>query len=145
MFRDRPLTGFGPGTYQFVYGKYQVTPEMTRISTNHGDKGNAHSEYLTYLSETGIIGFIIFNILILMTIGTGMRIYRTAERKEFRWLAMALLIGFVTYFFHGLFNSFIDTYKASVLVYGSMAALVVLDVHHSHSPRAANRTRMTRM
>jgi len=134
MFRDRPLTGFGPGTYQFVYGSYQVTPEMTRISTNHGDKGNAHSEYLTYLSETGIVGFIIFNILILMTISKGIRIYRTAERKEVRWLAMALLIGFVTYFFHGLFNSFIDTDKASVLVYGSIAALVVLDVHHSKNP-----------
>jgi O-antigen ligase len=47
MFKDRPLIGFGPGTYQFVYGQYQITPEMTRISTNHGDKGNAHSEYLT--------------------------------------------------------------------------------------------------
>ena len=130
MFRDRPLTGFGPGTYQFMYGPYQITSEMTRISTNHGEKGNAHSEYLTYLSETGIIGFLIFNILILYTLYTGLRIYRSARKKEIRWLALALLMGFVTYFFHGLFNSFLDTDKASMLVYGTLAALTVLDLHH---------------
>ena len=26
MFEDKPIAGFGPGTYQFVYGKYQVIP-----------------------------------------------------------------------------------------------------------------------
>jgi putative inorganic carbon (hco3(-)) transporter len=130
MFRDRPLTGFGPGTYQFIYGKYQITPEMTRISTNHGERGNAHSEFLTYLSETGLPGFIIFNLLLLVTISTGIRIYRTSRRKEVRWLAIAILMGFITYFFHGLFNSFMDTDKASVLVYGSLSALVALDVYH---------------
>jgi len=130
MFRDRPLTGFGPGTYQFIYGKYQVSPEMTRISTNHGDRGNAHSEYLTYLSETGLPGFIIFNLLLLVAISTAIRIYRVSHRKEVRWIAIAILMGFVTYFFHGLFNSFIDTDKASVLVYGSFAALVALDIYH---------------
>jgi putative inorganic carbon (hco3(-)) transporter len=130
MFRDRPVIGFGPGTYQFLYGTYQVFPEMTRISTNNGDRGNAHSEYLTYLSETGLPGFIIFNLLLLVSIYTGIRIYRTNRRKEIRWLAIAILMGFITYFFHGLFNSFLDTDKASVLVYGSLAALVALDVHH---------------
>jgi O-antigen ligase len=133
MFKDRPLIGFGPGTYQFIYGKYQITPEMTRISTNHGDKGNAHSEYLTYLSEVGVFGFIIFNVLILYTLYVGIRIFRSGRQKEIRWLALALLMGFVTYFFHGFFNSFIDTDKASVLVYGTISALVALDVHHSQT------------
>lgn len=130
MFRDRPLTGFGPGTYQFIYGKYQISPEMTRISTNHGERGNAHSEYLTYLSETGLPGFIIFNLLLLVTIYTAIKIYRMSSRKEVRWLAIAILMGFITYFVHGLFNSFIDTDKASVLVYGSLAALVMMDIYH---------------
>jgi putative inorganic carbon (hco3(-)) transporter len=130
MFEERPLTGFGPGTYQFIYGKYQAFYEMTRISTNNGDKGNAHSEYLTYLSETGLPGFIIFNLLLLATMSTAIRIYRTSPRKEVRWLAIAFLMGFITYFFHGLFNSFLDTDKASVLVYGSLSAFVAMDVHH---------------
>lgn len=133
MFRDRPLAGFGPGTYQFIYGKYQVSPEMTRISTNHGERGNAHSEYLTYLSETGLPGFIIFNLLLLVAINTAIRIYKKSLRKEVRWLAIAILMGFITFFFHGLFNSFIDTDKASVLVYGSISALVAIDIYHRDS------------
>jgi len=133
MFRDRPLAGFGPGTYQFVYGKYQITPERTRISTNHGEKGNAHSEYLTYLSETGLPGFIILNLLLLVSFYTAIKIFRVSRRKETRWLSIAIMMGFITYFFHGLFNSFIDTDKASVLVYGSLAALVTIDLYHKDS------------
>jgi O-antigen ligase len=130
MFKDRPLTGFGPGTYQFIYGKYQLTPEMTGISTRHGEKGNAHSEYLTYLSETGLPGFVIFNLMILAAFSTAIRIFRKSSRKEVRWLSIAIMMGFVAYFFHGLFNSFLETDKAAVLVYGSFAALVAMEVHH---------------
>jgi hypothetical protein len=39
-------------------------------------------------------------------------------------------MGFITYFFHGLFNSFLDTDKASVLVYGSLSAFVMMDIYH---------------
>jgi putative inorganic carbon (hco3(-)) transporter len=106
---------------------------MTRISTNNGDKGNAHSEYLTYLSETGLPGFIIFNLLLLVTMSTAIRIYRTSPRKEVRWLAIAFLMGFITYFFHAIFNSFLDTDKASVLVYGSLSAFVAMDIYHKGS------------
>jgi hypothetical protein len=73
-------------------------------------------------------------MLILYTLFIGINIYRSARKKEIRWLALALMMGFVTYFFHGLFNSFIDTDKASVLVYGTVSALVALDVYHKESP-----------
>ena len=130
MFQDRPLTGFGPGTYQFVYGKYQLTTEMTRISTNTGNKGNAHNEFLTYMSETGMPGFVIFNILLLMNLSIALRIINTTRKKEVKWLTVALLLGFVSYFFHGLFNSFLDTDKAAVLVFGCMAGFTALDLYH---------------
>jgi len=124
MFRDRPFTGFGPGTYQFVYARYQVTNEMTRISTNHGEKGNAHSEYLMYLSETGVPGLLIFLLMIVFAISGAIRTFRNSTDKRVRWLSLAILMGLVSYIFHGLFNSFIDTDKASILFYGSLAAIV---------------------
>ncbi|MEO6305261.1 MAG: O-antigen ligase family protein, partial [Bacteroidia bacterium] len=33
MFKVKPIFGFGPGTYQFFYGQYQVRKDMTHIST----------------------------------------------------------------------------------------------------------------
>ena len=56
MFKEKPILGFGPGTYQFQYGIFQMYKDKTIISTNSGDMGNAHSEYLGALSETGVIG-----------------------------------------------------------------------------------------
>ncbi len=56
MFLDKPIFGFGPGTYQFFYAPYQISKEKTIISTNFGTGGNSHSEYLGPLSEQGLIG-----------------------------------------------------------------------------------------
>lgn len=128
MFQDRPITGFGPGTYQFVYGPYQSVYEMTYISTMAGDKGNAHSEPLTYLSETGFPGFVSYIIWMLATVGVGIRAYYRAKDIYIKNLVLAALLGFITFFFHGLVNSFIDQIKFSSLVFGSMAMIVVGDI-----------------
>ncbi|MEE4285798.1 MAG: O-antigen ligase family protein, partial [Mariniphaga sp.] len=62
MFEERPVFGYGPGTYMFQYAKYQLKKDRTIISTNAGDGGNAHSEYLGPLSESGILGLVTFLI-----------------------------------------------------------------------------------
>ena len=72
MFEERPLLGYGPGTYQFEYNQFQTIANKTYISTNDGSRGNAHSEYLTYLSEMGIIGFLIFLLTVFSSIYYGM-------------------------------------------------------------------------
>jgi O-antigen ligase len=51
LFKERPVVGWGPGTYQFVYAPFQRSKDRTIISTNQGDGGNAHSEYLGPLCE----------------------------------------------------------------------------------------------
>ena len=58
LFKERPITGWGPGTYQFVYAPYQEAKYRTTISTNNGDGGNAHSEYLGPLAEQGVPGLL---------------------------------------------------------------------------------------
>ena len=58
LFKERPILGWGPGTYAFVYAPFQDASDLTIISTNFGDGGNAHSEYLGPLSEQGILGLI---------------------------------------------------------------------------------------
>jgi len=63
MFRERPLMGWGPGTYQFLYAPFQNSKERTIISTNAGDRGNAHSEYIGPMAEMGIFGMISFVLL----------------------------------------------------------------------------------
>jgi len=134
MFKDRPLFGFGPGTYQFEYGRYQRSYEKTRISTDFGTRGNAHSEYFGPLAEAGVFGLLSLLMVIGTSIYTGIRVCYTSRRKSIRIMAMAALIGLVSYYFHGLMNNFLDTDKISVLFWGYTAMLVAMDVYHRQTP-----------
>ena len=60
MVKERPVFGYGPGTYSFEYARFQNPENLTIISTNFGNLGNAHSEYLSALSETGVPGLLFF-------------------------------------------------------------------------------------
>lgn len=131
LFEERPVLGWGPGTYQFVYAPYQLSQDRTIITTNIGDMGNAHSEYLGSLSESGLPGMILFVLMAIAILVTGVRNFKNANSQELRWISLGLTLGYVTYFIHGFLNNFLDTDKASVLFWGFMAALVAIDVYHS--------------
>ncbi len=130
MFRERPVFGFGPGTYQFEYAPYQSSEEKTLISTNAGDRGNAHSEYIGPLAEEGLPGTLIVITLFLYSIVVAMRVYRRTADKEIRMLTLAIMLGLITYYFHGLMNNFLDSDKASVPVWGFIAILVAFDLYY---------------
>ncbi len=129
MFEDRPVFGYGPGTYQFEYAPFQRAKEKTLISTNAGDKGNAHSEYIGPLAEQGLPGMILVFVLIGTFIVAAMRVYRNSIDPEVKMLSLSLMLALLTYFMHGTMNNFLDTDKASVPVWGFMAAIVALDIY----------------
>ena len=134
MWKDKPLFGFGPGTYQFEYGRYQRSYEKTRISTDFGTRGNAHSEYLGPLAETGVFGLLSILLVVGTTIYTGIRVYLTSKRRTIRIFSLAVLVGLVSYYLHGVLNNFLDTDKISVLFWGFTAMLVAMDIYHRDLP-----------
>ncbi len=135
MFEEKPIVGWGPGTYQLVYAPFQSAEDRTIITTNFGNMGNAHSEYLGPLSESGLLGMVLFIILGLLILRTGIRNFRFANTSELRWLSMGITLGFITYLAHGLMNNFLDTVKASLLFWGFLGILVVIDIHYSKHNR----------
>ena len=133
MWHQRPLMGWGPGTYQFNYAPFQKSSEMTIISTNAGNMGNAHSEFIGPLAEQGILGMAFMIILVIVIIYTGTMIYSRSKNKQSRNFALAILLGLITYFIHGTLNNFLDTDKLAIPVWGFIAALVALDLYHSEA------------
>jgi putative inorganic carbon (hco3(-)) transporter len=131
LFKEKPVFGWGPGTYQFVYAPYQRSKEKTIISTNYGDMGNAHSEYIGPMSESGVLGMLTFLGIIVTVIVTGLRVYRRAKDKEVKLMSLMILLGLISYYVHGLMNNFLDTDKASVPFWGFTAILVAMDLYHS--------------
>ena len=133
MWEDRPHTGFGPGTYQFQYGPYQMRHEMTYLSTYHGIFGNAHSEYLGALSESGWPGMLFLVVWVVYTIWLGFRLVYYGHDPPTRLMAAAALLGLLTFFIHGWVNAFLDQDKIALPVFGLMAMLVALDVKERNS------------
>jgi O-antigen ligase len=130
MFKEKPVFGWGPGTYMFNYAPFQLEREKTSISTNAATLGNAHSEYIGPLSESGFLGTLTFLAVVIATIVTGLRNWSRIKDWKTRVLSLSLLTGLVTYYLHGLLNNFLDTDKASALFWGYTAALVALDLYH---------------
>ncbi len=129
IWQEDPVLGCGPGTYQFVYGSYQKSYQLSTISTNAGDLGNAHSEYIGPMTEQGLPGVLLVAALFLCTFSTGVRVYRTAKDPEVRRMALAFTLSLLTYYIHGVFNNFLDTDKLSVPFWAFTAAVVALDVY----------------
>lgn len=129
MFEEKPVLGFGPGTYQFLYAPFQKSSMKTVISTNFGDKGNAHSEYLGPLCEQGLMGALIVFALVLAVMFLGYRLVYTVKDTSIKILSITILMGLSTYFVHGFLNNFLDTDKASVPFWGFLAMLVCIDVY----------------
>jgi O-antigen ligase len=128
MFAEKPLTGFGPGTYQFFYGQFQQREDMTRISTYNGTKGHAHSEYLNYLSETGLPGLLIFLSLISTVCYKCILLYRKSENDKIKTIALFVFTGLVTFLIHAFFNGFLEFDKMAMPVFVSFAAITFLDL-----------------
>jgi O-antigen ligase len=130
MWKERPVFGWGPGTYMFEYAPFQRSHELTIISTNFGNMGNAHSEYLGPLSESGVLGMLSMLFIIAMVSRTALRLYKRSRSGWPRILITSLFLGLITYWTHGVLNNYLDTDKASVPFWGFAAILVAIDIYH---------------
>jgi putative inorganic carbon (hco3(-)) transporter len=134
MFKKKPLTGYGPGTYQYTYIPYQnpafynrlTVTNPWRIPENSG--GTAHSEYLLALSEMGILGLLGWLLLL------GRWFFMAFSKKNKGNQRNLMLIAFAalsTYIFHALFNNFLNIDKFAFLFWG-MAAWLTLNYNLSN-------------
>ncbi len=134
MFADKPLFGYGPGTYMFKYAPYQLSKDRTIISTNSGDRGNAHSEYLGPLAESGVFGLLTFLLIIGVVIYTAVNTYTRLNNTRLKSFVLTALISLITYYIHGFLNNFLDTDKLSVPFWGFTAMIVAIDIYSRKNP-----------
>lgn len=130
MFSERPILGWGPGTYMFQYAPFQAAEDRTIISTNFGAGGNAHSEYLGPLSEQGLPGMLLMVALVGVSLYRVTSLYRRMPAGVDRRLLLATSLGLVTYYLHGALNNFLDLDKASVPFWSFTVLIVLMDLRY---------------
>lgn len=129
MFKEKPISGFGPGTFAFEYARFQRPENWTVISTNFGDLGNAHSEYLGSLSEMGIFGLLLFIALVAAIFYQSITLYvkYPVEDRENKVILMTIILSLTTYFVHAFINNFLDTDKVAIPIWGMCAMIIALE------------------
>ncbi len=130
MFKERPIFGFGPGTYAFEYARFQHPDQMTIISTNFGTKGNAHSEYLGPLAEMGVLGLVTVLLIVIAIFYKSITLYHKwpQEDRLMRTILLSMILALVTYFVHGAINNYLDADKAAVPIWVFCAAFIGLEI-----------------
>lgn len=132
MFQEKPVTGWGPGTYTFQYAPFQLSSQLTIISTNAGDLGNVHSEYLRPLCESGIAGALFWLLIVLFSVNKGFYLFYHAASARVRYMSLAAVLSLITYYVHGVLNNYIEFDKIAVPVCSLLAMLTALQVWHNH-------------
>jgi putative inorganic carbon (hco3(-)) transporter len=130
MFLDKPAFGYGPGTYGFQYGNFQKSTSRTEVSTNRGDNGTAHNEWLLSLSESGLPGPIILTFLFIVPFYRAIKGYSTASKRNTRLLYLACAFGLLTYDIHAFVNNFLDQDKVGGTYYCLLAIITALDIYY---------------
>lgn len=144
MFQERPMFGFGPGTYSFQYGNFQKASVRTMVSTNRGDNGTAHNEWLLALSENGWPGPIFLTLFFMVPFFRGLRGYNLASKRNTRLLYLACTFGLVTYIIHAFVNNFLDQDKVGGTFLALMAVITVLDVYYLPKEKGLPQERLRR-
>lgn len=130
MYSLRPVFGWGPGAYMFQYAPYQRSYLKTPISTNFGNMGNAHSEYLGLMSESGLPSVILFLTIYILVFYRGFSGIKRIKDHRYRAITVACLVGIVTYFFHGVLNNFLDQDKIAAPFWGFIAIILAIEYNN---------------
>lgn len=132
MFEERPFFGFGPGTYAFEYARFQEPENLTIISTNFGNMGNAHSEYLGPLAEMGLLGLLTVLAMVAAIFYSAIQLYLKwpVEDHQGKVLLLSMILALTTYFVHGILNNFLDTDKAAVPIWGMCSIIISMEIQY---------------
>ena len=134
MVSERPLFGFGPGTYVFQYSPFQKSDEITLISTFAGDMGDAHSEYFSAMSESGYLGLLTWIGIVLTTLGVSFKIFYREKPGKVRYTLLMAILGLITYYVHAFLNNYSQYDKIAVPLWTFTAVIAALDLYHRETP-----------
>ena len=125
LILERPLVGFGPGTYETSYGVFQSWENLTSHSSFQGDRGDAHSEYFSALAEQGVPGLILVVALFGVALWSGLHGAVETKNGDRRWLILGWTAAVTSLAVGSLFNAYFEVDRIAPLLWLSCAALVI--------------------
>jgi len=128
MFKDSPVLGVGYDTYTSNYYYYRNVNYSTLLSSAFM---GVHSEFLKVLSETGLLGFISFILLLSIFFREGFKVYNKVNDLFLKLIVLGIIGGFSSYLIHGIFNNFTKIDKVAIPFWLSFGLIGAVGRHSS--------------
>ena len=133
MIMEKPLFGFGPGTFYSFYQDYSIAEFQTYVS-NNPEKSGIHNYYLMTFVEQGFPGFIIIALLIIASIMYGEKAYHRLTDPKDRLLVMASTVSLIMMASILIINDLVEADKVGPFLFIGMAMIMNYHIKSSASP-----------
>lgn len=127
MTLDKPVVGFGPGTFYENYKEYTVSSFQTFVSDNP-EKSTVHNYYLLTLVEQGVVGLLILLSLIIVCLLKVQRLYHAKIPEPHRWIILASGVSLIVLLANNFLADLVEIDKTGSLLFLNMAFIVVFDL-----------------
>lgn len=128
MAPERPFFGWGPGNFYTFYKSFTVTSFRTYVSDNPEQSG-IHNYFFMTLVEQGIIGLIIFVILLYYFLIRGEKLYHRLKAYPMRQqMIMMCMLSVIIISAFLLINDLIETDKVGSFFFICYAILIRQDL-----------------
>jgi len=98
IFLDHPLLGVGSGNWKFVFASYGLGEHAEDIVNGVRIFQRPHNDFLWILSETGIVGFSLYAILLGSILYNSMKYFREISNREEKrncMLILSIVVGYL--------------------------------------------------
>jgi tetratricopeptide (TPR) repeat protein/O-antigen ligase len=126
----RPLIGYGPESMYVAYNRF-YPPELATLEARNASPDRSHNETFDALVITGLLGFVIWQVLYLSVFYYGFRwlgvVRSTRERNILfgSWIGGALVALIILTFFYG------PAYLGVAIPFGSIGGLVFYLIYYA--------------
>lgn len=124
MVAEKPVTGFGPGSFYSEYKKYVVRSFETYVSDNP-EKSGMHNYYLMTLVEQGIPGFVLLLVFVFLCILYGEKLYHACHDPTEQLIIMACILSIIVVSTLHMMNDLLEVDKIGPIFYLSASILVI--------------------
>jgi O-antigen ligase len=134
MFRDRPLTGFGPSNFYPYYKRYSVSSFETYISDNE-ERSTMHNYFLLTLVEQGITGLVIFLLLTITIFVYGEKVYHRISNVADKRVVMACLLVLAMVYVNLLLSDLMEADKVGPFFFICVSIIAVFDLKNRNAEK----------
>jgi O-antigen ligase len=127
MAKDYWKTGAGPTTFYEQYKSYAVPAFKTYVSDNK-EHSTVHNYFLLMLIEQGILGLLLFIVLLSFIFWYAQKVYLQANDKFWRVVSAAVASIIAMQCTVNFLSDLIETDKVGSVFYLGIAALVIADI-----------------